>query len=145
MLLAYVDESYDDEFYWIAAVICPEEAIIPLTAALDVVVAKAAAAYTGIGSTAELHGHSLFHGKDDWIPLAMMPRARIGVYADALTAISDYDVQILVRGVNCARLQARYYHPDHPHSVVLSHLLERVDEHAERQNALVLAIADEVG
>ena len=84
MLLAYVDESYLGDYYWIAAVVCPEEEARPLTGALDAAVSSVALSNTGIGGGAELHGHALFHGKDDWAALKAMPRARIGVYAAAL-------------------------------------------------------------
>jgi hypothetical protein len=144
VLLAYVDESYTDTHYWIAAVVCPETEVQALTDGLDAVVAKAAAGYHDVSSRAELHGHSLFHGKDDWLPLAVMPRARIGVYADALDAIAERNVDIFIRGVDRKRLVERYVYPDHPHSVVLMHLLERLDEYAAGEQELVLVIADEV-
>lgn len=144
MLLTYVDESYGGTYYWIAALICPEEAANPLGRALDGVVETAARKYEGIGTRAELHGHALFHGKDDWGPLQTMPRARIGVYNDAFAAIAEHDVKFIIRGVDVPRLQKRYTFPDHPHSVVLTHLLERVDEYAARQDQLALIIADEI-
>lgn len=143
MLLAYVDESYVPALYWLAALVCEENTLNPLTAALDEVVAKAARSYR-TSSTAELHGHALFHGKDDWVTLATMPRARIGIYADALDAIAGFPVEIWIRGVDRVRLHERYVRPDHPHAVVLSHLLERLDERAEQRNELVLVIADQV-
>ncbi|MEX2254595.1 MAG: DUF3800 domain-containing protein [Acidimicrobiia bacterium] len=145
MLLAYADESYDADRYWIAALVCPDDQAIPLTDALDAVVEKAEDSYKGIGSTAELHGHSLFHGQDDWVPLAAMPRARIGIYGGALTAIADHEVSIIIRGVNVRRLNERYVYPAHPHAVVLQHLLERIDMYAENRDTLALVIADEVG
>jgi len=42
VLLAYVDESFDQDYYWIAALVVTEDALIPLARALDAVVAKAA-------------------------------------------------------------------------------------------------------
>jgi hypothetical protein len=144
MFLAYVDESYTPSTYWIAALICEESALIPLAADLDQVVAKASAAYSGISSTAELHGYPLFHGKEDWTALATMTRARIGVYAEALDAISRHPIHIVIRGVDRQKLLDRYSYPDHPHSVVLSHLLERVDECAEKHDEITLVIADEI-
>lgn len=144
MLLAYVDESYDTDRYWIAALICPEEVIAPLTQSLDRVVAKAASAYRGVDSHAELHGHDLFQAKHDWAALATMTRARIGVYSDAFQAIASFDVAILIRGVHIPRLNDRYVYPDHPHAVVLTHLLERIDERAHRLGEPALVIADEV-
>jgi hypothetical protein len=147
VLLAYVDESYSQGWdrYWIAALVCPEGVVGPLSNALDAVVAKAAAGYSGIGTRAELHGHALLQGKDDWAPLRGMVRSRIGVYNDAFDAIASHDVRIMIRGVHVPRLNERYTYPDHPHTVVLQHLLERIDIHAENDgDQPALVIADEV-
>jgi hypothetical protein len=144
MLLAYLDESYDKKMYWIAAVICPDAEILPLTNALDLVVLNSSRKFPRIDPFGELHGHALFHGKDDWAPLATMPRARIGVYQDAFAAIASFDVRIIVRGVNIEGLNRRYPNPDSPHKIVLMHLLERIDDHAASDEKNVIAIADEV-
>lgn len=144
MLLAYVDESYTASHYWIAALVCPQIDVVPLTNALDAVVAKAANTYRDISPRAELHGHRLFHGSDDWALLKPMVRARIGVYNDAFSAIGASGANIIIRGVDRLRLEHRYIYPNHPHAVVLEHLLERIDEHAAAKAELVLVIADEI-
>ncbi len=144
VLLAYVDESYNGDKFWIAALLCPEHTVAPLAQKLDKVVHDASRSYRDIDFKAELHGHALFHGKDDWRPLRAMPRARIGVLHAAFTAIASEDVEIVIRGVDVRRLNARYIYPDHPHSVALSHLLERLDERADALRQPVLVIADEV-
>ena len=46
--------------------------------------------------------------------------------------------------MNRQRLVERYVYPEHPHSVVLMHLLERLDDYAAGEDELVLVIADEV-
>lgn len=145
MLLAYVDESYSKTEYWIAALLCPESVIRPLTEALDAVVEKAAAAF-GIDPRAELHGHDLFQAKGDWQLLEHMPRARIGVYADAFEAVASFDIGIILRGVYVLGLKHRPAHPGDLHAVVLPHLLERIDERAEKYygGQSVLVIADQV-
>ncbi|MFE2121038.1 DUF3800 domain-containing protein [Rhodococcus aetherivorans] len=145
MLLAYVDESYDKERYWIASVVCPSECVIPLTTALDNVVATAVNAHECLDARAELHGHALFHGKEDWEGLAKLHRARIGVYNDAFEALRSFpDVKIFIRGIDRVRQQQRYATVQHPHEVVLGHLLERLDEYAESKNTPLLVIADEI-
>ncbi|HUP72199.1 MAG TPA: DUF3800 domain-containing protein [Acidimicrobiales bacterium] len=145
MLLAYVDESYDKTYYWIGGLICPESQAVSLMHQLDEVVADAAMSYRGIGTNAELHGYALLQGKDDWEPIQSMIRARIGVYSAALKAIARHDVTIMLRGVHKPGLDRRYKFPDHPHSVALAHLLERVDELAAARDEWALVIADEVG
>ncbi|MFE9650577.1 DUF3800 domain-containing protein [Streptomyces sp. NPDC006365] len=98
----------------------------------------------GIRPETELHGYDIFQGKRAWSRLAGKPRARIGVYANALQAIADHDVKIILRGVDVTRLKRRYgANHDEPHSIVLTHLLERVDEFAKREDELALIIADE--
>jgi hypothetical protein len=144
VLLAYVDESYTTERYYMAAAVVPEASARPLTTALDQVVAKAAVAYGGLDLQAELHAHDLVNARRDWTSLKPALRARIGIYNDAIQALVDHDVHVIVRGVDITRLRARYTLPDHPHSVVLSHLIERIDEYATDRAELALMIADEI-
>ena len=143
VLLAYVDEAYVKRTYWIAGLVCDEAILNPLAADLDEVVREASENY-GVRATAELHGHDLLHGTGDWKPMHDMIRARIGVYGAAFEAIASYPVAIFIRGVDRRRLEKRYVRPEHPHSVCLAHLFERIDEYAERESEFVLAIADQV-
>lgn len=144
MLLTYVDESYTKERYFIAALMVRDDAARSLTAALDKVVEDTMSDHGGVSSATELHGYDLVAGKSDWQRLAPKIRVRIGVYNKALQAIADHNVEIIIRSVDIAGLDRR--HPrghDHPHSIVMTHLVERVDEHAQRLEQALL-IADEV-
>ena len=134
VLLAYLDESYNKERYYIASLIVPQEQAAPLNAALDKVVEDAAWSYSSIPVQGELHGKELFQGQGVW--RSLKPRQRIGIYNDAFQAIADHDVEIIIRGVYCERLKERYIYPEKPHKVVLGHLLERVDERAAAKDEL---------
>lgn len=128
-----------------AAMLVPERSAASLTAALDEVVANAQRSFGSELGEAELHGYDLISGKRDWSPLATKVRARIGVYDRALRALADHGIRIIIRSVDIPGLDER--HPtghDHPHAVVLSHLVERIDEHLERIDDVGLLIADEV-
>lgn len=144
MLLAYIDESYSKSKYYIAALIVQDRDVTDLSARLDDVVADAAENYRGIAKTAELHGHDLFQAKHDWAALDKMVRARIGIYAKAFTAIASFEVAVIIRGVDRDRQKVRYSNVADPHSVVLEHLLERVDQYAKDRNERVLVISDEI-
>lgn len=144
MLLAYVDESYNDNFYCMAALLCPDEHAQDLVSALDAAVTHATDDYANVGAEMELHGYELFHGKGNWQALVKIPRARISIYRQTLAAIGALPVHIIVRGVDRRRLAARYPSPVNPHSIVLSHLLERIDEHASKLDRRALVIADEI-
>ncbi|GAA4917696.1 DUF3800 domain-containing protein [Stackebrandtia albiflava] len=141
MLLAYVDESYSSDWYFMAAILCDGPAAIALTASLDAVVDKAVASF-GVREDAELHGYELFQGYDCWQGLP--PRARISVYNDTFQAIADYSTGVILRGVDAAGLRKRYVEPSTPHSIVLQHLLERIDVLATEWCQYALVIADEV-
>ncbi|MCX5561113.1 DUF3800 domain-containing protein [Streptomyces sp. NBC_00038] len=144
MLLTYVDESHSRGLYFLAALLCPDAEANSLAEALDEVVLTAGDDFGGIRAETELHGYDIFQGKNAWERLASKPRARIGIYNNALQAIADHDVKIIVSGVDLARLKRRYGSGhDHPHSIVLTHLLERVDEYAVRHDERALIIADE--
>ncbi|MEU2496004.1 DUF3800 domain-containing protein [Streptomyces sp. NPDC007883] len=147
MLLTYVDESYDKNYYWIVALMVAEQDIRPLSHALDAVVEKAADHYP-VSASAELHGHAIVQAQDDWSGMdnsdGNMIRARIGVYGDALKAIADHEVSVIVRGLDINRQKARYAHPFPPHQVVLAQLLERINSHARAKDELALVIADEI-
>jgi hypothetical protein len=146
VLLAYVDESYCDDCYYMAALLCPEALALPLAAGLDQVVAGTVSSFPQLPADAELHGHDIFQGKRDWAALAPMVRARIGVYAKALEVLGAHDIKIIVRGVQSRRLKERYgERAFEPHTVVLAQLLERIDRYAKAVDELVLVIADEPG
>ncbi|MCI2421072.1 DUF3800 domain-containing protein [Saccharopolyspora sp. K220] len=141
MLLCYLDESFTRDHYYIAAMICPEDQALSLEAALDAVVLRAAESFAGVSTSAELHGYDILQGRRDWLPLAKMPRARINVYDQALVAISQHQVQVVIEGIHpTSRLRSR-----DPHSMLMSWILERIDEYASRRGLLALVIADEPG
>lgn len=144
MLLTYVDESYTKKRYFLAALLVPENEAISLTAALDRVVFDAMMDHGNIRESAELHGYDIVSGKGDWAGLAKKIRVRIGVYNKAMQAIADHDVKVIIRSVDIVGLHALYTRPDHPHSVALNHLIERVDEYAASVKELAIMIADEV-
>lgn len=145
MLLAYVDESYNDDAYWIGALVVPEDFAQALIDDLDQVVASARLTYGALPHRAELHGYDIFHAEGDWIGWKTIVRARVAVYRAALTAIASYPVEIFVRGVHRQGLLDRYINPYPPHRVVLGHLLERIDEYAEALDENLVVVADEVG
>jgi len=121
----------------------PQEgpAAVALSEELDRVAAKAASAY-GLSGDVELHGHEIFHAKGAWS--AVPVRARIGVFDDVVEAIAAQDVRVIARAMDVVGQRIRYSYCEPPHTVVLQHLLERIDEYAENLGEYALVIADEV-
>lgn len=145
MLLAYLDESYDKAEYWLAALVVPAAAALQLQNDLDAVVNRAMTSGYGVPSDAELHGHALVQGKDDWAPMAPMIRARIKVYSEALEAIAACEgVELAFRGINIPALKERYPNPWHPHRVAIDFMAQTLNGVARGRNTHFLAIADEI-
>lgn len=142
MLLAYVDESYTEDWYTMAALVVDGPAAVSLTEALDQVAAGAAKAYD-VGPDIELHGFEIFQRGGRWgrVP----PRARVGVFDDVIDAVASRDLLVITRAIDLVGQKARYAVPEHPHSVVLQHLLERIDDCVAHLGDYALVIADEVG
>lgn len=144
MLLAYIDESYDRDEYWLSALVVPNEVALQLQNKLDAVVRDATLSF-GIPLNAELHGHPLLHAKEVWEPMKEAVRARINVYSAALHAIADCEgIQIVMAGINVPRLNRRYTAPHHPHREALDRLTQSVNALAGERGTDFLAIADEI-
>lgn len=147
VLLAFVDESDRDDFRCFAALIADEFATKDLTARLNAMVRQASIDY-GIPLTSEIHGHPLFHGKDDWKGIGA--RARAGFHERVIDTIVESDVSILLRSVSESRLRDRQERNQYPvrfpaEQVCFQHILQRVDRLAKRAGTYALVIADERG
>jgi hypothetical protein len=147
VLLAFVDESDRGDFRCFAAVVANEIATKELTDRLNAIVRQASVDF-GVPTTSEIHGHPLFHGKDDWKGVG--PRARARVHEKVVDAILDTDVSILLRSVSEERLRRRQernnYRVRFPaEQVCFQHILQRVNRLAECQETYALVIADERG
>jgi hypothetical protein len=141
VLLTYVDESYTDRWFAMAALLVDGPAAVALTTELDRVASTAAEAY-GMNENVELHGHEIFHATGMW--KGVPPRARVGVFDDVIEAVAAQDLRVIARAMDMVGQRQRYKAPDPAHSVVLQHLLERVDEYVTGVGEYALVIADEV-
>lgn len=147
MLLAFVDESDHGDFRCFAAVVADEVATKDLTDRLNRLVRQASVDF-GVPQTAEIHGHPLFHGKDDWKGVGA--RARAGLHEKVIDAVIGADVTILLRSVSEQRLRQRQEQKNYPtrfpaEQVCFQHILQRVDRVAEQRQTYALVIADERG
>ena len=141
MLLTYVDESYTEGWFAMSALLVDGPAAVALSDELDRVAVAASKAY-GLSHGVELHGHEIFHASGAWKGVPV--RARIGVFDDVIEAVAAQDIHVIARSMDVVGQNARYRFPEPPHSVVLQHLLERVDECVTTLGEYALVIADEV-
>lgn len=133
------------DIYYIAAAIGSAEAWEQVEGAFDAIKHTTAEAH-GTPLNAELHGHEIMGGEGEWAPLRGKHREAAGVYLAALRQARAAGISYLFRGVDINRLNARYRYPEQPHTVVLGHLLERLDDYARqsREPDQVIVVADEI-
>lgn len=144
MLLAYVDESYTRDFFYLGAlVVASGEQARAIESGLDTLVAEfRTSGAANVAADVELHGKEIFHGQDGWEGVPV--RVRVAIYRRAMEVIRNSGARYVVRGMNCERQRARYPSPHPPHEVVLAHLLESLNGLAVRSSEHMLVVADEV-
>ena len=145
VLIAHVDESYDQDLYYIGAAIADYDQWEQLQQ-LYAQISERTAARHGIDPTAEFHGHEIMGGAGQWSAFRGKHREAAGLYTAVLRAAQDAGVHYLFEGVDVRRLNARYRYPQQPHTVVFRHLLEQIDAYTARHSAgeQVIVVADEI-
>lgn len=127
MLIAYVDESYNRDYYFIGAAIGDEPAWERVSESYDQIHERTGAQHE-VPTDAEFHGHEIMGGTGDWAAFRGKHREAAGLYSAVLRASHDAGIRYIFRGVDVGRLNARYSYPRPPHAVVLGHLLERIED-----------------
>ena len=97
MRLAYIDESYTRDFYFIGAVVVDDVSAPALERALDEVAERARTTYLpDVAAPLELHGNPMFQGSKEWAPVKQQIRALISIYEQAMRAIGSQDLHIFL-------------------------------------------------
>lgn len=145
MLIAYVDESYDRDFYFIGAALATFEQWEIVSERFASIRARTALEH-GTSTRIEFHGHELMGGTGPWACLRGRHREAAGISIAVLAAAADAGVQYVFRGVDVGRLNARFRYPRTPHAVVFGHLLEQIDRFAAAidPDEQAIVVADEI-
>lgn len=145
VLHAYIDESYTDARYYVAAALGDAAGWACVSAKLTSIRERNHAEH-GLPLDIEFHADELMNGRKDWAPLKGKHREAAGIYAAVLDAAVGCGVRVILHGLDIPRLHARYRYPDQPHKVVLGHTLERIHERARdfHSGERVTVVADEI-
>jgi hypothetical protein len=144
VLLAYVDESFDDVRYDLGAILITPSAAKALEIALDDLACSVVAAHPGLVGPMEFHGHDIFQAVGAWRQMKSHVRARVGIYRRIVEFVVAHVDAILVKSVGSSRLQAGCAKSFARSGVAWSFLLQDINTHAENGNHLALVIADQV-
>lgn len=145
MLYAYIDESYTDTRYYIAAALGSPEQWACVSAKLTSIRERNHAEH-GTPLDIEFHADELMNGRKDWAPLRGKHREAAAIYAAVLDTAAGCGIRLILRGLDIPRLHARYRYPDQPHNLVLGHTLERIHERSRdyHSSERVIVVADEI-
>lgn len=144
MWIAYLDESAEDErsFMTLAAVVCPEDQIQSVTAALDEVVIQAAEHY-GTNPDSEIHVMDILGRTSGWesLPSTDASVQVIEGVVDLLCSLPG--IQFFMRGVNVKAHRAKRY-PEtwNPRRVGIQHVLEKCNEYIRKPGSLLVIVDD---
>lgn len=140
VLLAYVDESYNDVRFFLSALVLNDSQGQQLIDDLNKIINDAVT--EGVPPDAELHGSEIFHGNNHWKGLP--PWLRIRIYQQATDAIGRAQVSSFFSGVDLTQLPRTQDVNVPPHELALRILLESLQSYAELKDERVLTIADEI-
>jgi hypothetical protein len=145
MLIAYVDESYDRDHYFIGAAIATQAQWERVSDRFSAIRRRTAHEHR-TSECIEFDGHELMGGSGPWSNLRGRHREAAGISTAVLGAAAGAGVRYAFRGVDVARLNARYRYPRTPHAVVFGHLLEQIDRFAaiHDPNEQAIVVADEI-
>lgn len=100
----------------------------------------------GTPDSIEFHGHELMGGTGPWRRMRGRHREAAGISLAVLGAAGACGVQYIFRGVDVARLNARFRYPRTPHAVAFGHVLEQIDHLVGSRDpeGEAIVVADEI-
>lgn len=143
VLLAYVDESFNDERYDLGALLITPGAAMALVDALEKLARKVMSAHLGFNLPVEFHGHEVFHAKDGWRRMKPLVHARVGIYRRIVELVVAYADAIFVRSFRVSRPKTATGAPSLRSPASWRLLLQDIDGHAGTCGGIALVIADE--
>ena len=143
MHIAFADESYSDNFYFMGGVIVTTTQLRSIEIGLNRLLESLRIERSVDTSTdLEIHGSDLFSGYKDWIFLRSEPRLRNWVAFKILEIAIQNGAKFVIQGIDSSRLRERYSEPLPPHVLTHKFLLERIDEALEKLGSYALVIND---
>lgn len=143
MHIAFADESYSDNFYFMGGVIVTTTQLNSIEIAISKLIENIQSDRSvNIDSDIEIHGSYLFSGYKEWSFLRSEPRLRNWVAFKVIEIAVENGAKFVIQGIDSSRLLERYSEPLPPHVLTHKYLLERIDEALEKLDSYALVIND---
>jgi hypothetical protein len=141
----YIDESYSDRDYYVAALLVASGQSTDLEARFQALRQDARLRW-GVPGDVEFHAHDMMQGRGAWSPLLGRVGDAASLYRRLLEAVVGSGARIAVQAVDVVRLKHRFQYPAAPYEVAARRALEQVNLWCEEDQAgPALVVADEIG
>lgn len=142
MLQAFLDESYSDDYFFMAAALAhaPRQ-LIELEAAFAQLL-REESERLAIPCPSEVHGHELFQGARMWGGARL--HERLAIAAKVIDLMEAAGIKFVIRGIDRAAQRAKYSTVYAPYPMVLTHTAKELDRIAGDVQSLIRITCDEI-
>jgi hypothetical protein len=142
MLLAYLDESFSQGYYFMGGLILPPKLVPPIERIMNHLVQDVIIDHSFPSDfILELHGSQIWNGKGPWKNIG--ERYRFAVMIHAIEKICEHDVEIVFQGIDNKSHERKYQYPIPPRDLALKYLLEVIDRNIEKKETHGVVILDQ--
>jgi hypothetical protein len=141
--VAFIDESYSQDEYFIASLVVPEASLRFVETEVDLLLSSLRSLLDPCPE--ELHAHELLTGRGRWEPISRNTRLKLSIVRKTLDVVARIPgARIFVEGVDVRRLRARYRYPENPHATAFRHIVEHIDVWASTESMRIEIVADDI-
>lgn len=141
MIRAFVDESYSEDWFFMAAAITTEPRQLSGLQSSFAQLLRSESERLAIPCPPEVHGYELFQGRDMWGDVRV--HERMAIAAKVIDLMESAGIQFIVRGIDRGAQRRRYRTAFHPYPMVLTHIAQQVDEFASDRGEKARIVCDE--
>lgn len=142
MRLIYFDESkpsIDNPTFFIGGLMLPEDQIIKVESSISQIAFNFFRTAI-LSKDTEIHGKSIFHGKDNFKKFKM--DKRIGLFRDIASVIINFQIPIRMVKIDVKAHREKYSYPEPEYGLGLMLFLERCCDYLEKEKQLGIAFGD---
>lgn len=146
MLLAYVDESSSDGYYFMGALIAVPSVVSQISSSLEAMTKRLSESTNGaLESDAELHATEMWTGKGAWRHTSLGERLRRAAFLEAVELVCKQHISAIFVVIDMKEHEEGDYAGSSPHDRALMHLLERIQAKFAEANAYGVVVCDSLG
>jgi hypothetical protein len=141
----FIDESYSDRDYYVAALLMTTGQIADLESRFQEI-RRFARFKWSVPDNIEFHAHDIMQGRGPWTVLLGRVGDAASLYRRLLKAVVNAEVSVAVQAVDVIRMTRRFEYPATPYEVTARRALEQVDQWCGDLGInAAQVIADEIG